>query len=215
VRSGAGTSAHADPRFWVEANLRFVVPYSPQTGLQLVLGHHDEPEMFVERAVPGNVDEGSEGEGWASGVDRPRVHRFEQLLTESPTLVVRKDADLLDVGVSIYEIDNDVAQRTITPVHGNPAASAACVLLQELDRHGLRVGYPLHSDRPERFAGEALDLSEPRRLGRKGWANAGHPPNTCAPGRHPCHSHPWPQPPLRPRLSSEIWESVGIVSPLG
>jgi hypothetical protein len=64
------------------------------------------------------------------------------------------------VGVSIDDIDDDVANRSITLIHGNPTAPAACVLFQHLDRHGIRVGYPVHPDRPEHFSREALDLSE-------------------------------------------------------
>jgi hypothetical protein len=104
-----------------------MLSYPPKAGLQYIFGDHDEPEMLVQRAVPGNVDEGSEGECRISRFDGPRVHRFEQILTESPTLVVRKDADLLNVSVSIYDIDNDVANRSITLVDGNPTASAARV----------------------------------------------------------------------------------------
>jgi len=162
--SDAGASGHADARHRIKPNPRFVFSHCPKAGLHFIFGHHDEPEMLVQRAVPGNVDEGSQGEGWTSDLDCPCLHRFEQLPTDSPTLELRKDADLFNVSVSIDDIDNDVANRSITFVHGNPTASAACVVFQHLDRHGIRVGYPLHSDRPEHLAREALDLSEPRTL---------------------------------------------------
>jgi hypothetical protein len=37
----------------------------------------------------------------------------EQILAQSPTPVLRKDADLFNVGVSIDDIDDDVADRSI------------------------------------------------------------------------------------------------------
>jgi len=141
-----------------------VLPYPPKSGLKFIVGYHDEPEMLVERTVPGNVDEGREGEGWTSGFNCPRLHRFEQILTEALALVVRQDADLLDVGVAVYDIDNDVANRSITLVHGYPTASPAGVIFEHLDRHGISVGYPLHADRPERLSGEHFDLPEPLTL---------------------------------------------------
>jgi hypothetical protein len=158
----AGTSAHADARYRIKADPRFVLSHSTKTGPQFIFGHHHEPEVLVQRAVPGNVDEGGEGECWTSRFDGPRMHGFEQILAESPTLVLRKDADLFDVGVSIYDIDDDVANRSITFIHGDPTASAAHVVFQHLDRHGIRVGYPVHPDRPEHLSREALDLSEAR-----------------------------------------------------
>jgi hypothetical protein len=92
------------------------------------------------------------------------VHHFEKILAESSTLVFRKDADLFYVGISIYDIDDDVANRSIAFIHGDPTAPVACVLFQRLDRHGIRVGYPVHPDRPEHFSRQALELSEARGL---------------------------------------------------
>jgi hypothetical protein len=127
-----------------------------------MFGHHHEPEVLVQRPVPGNVDEGSESECRTPHFDGPCVHDLDKILAESPTLVLRKDADLFYVGVSIYEIDDDVANRSIPFIYGNPTASAAYVAFQHLDRHGIGVGYPVHPDRPEYFSRKALDLSEAR-----------------------------------------------------
>jgi len=163
-RADAGVFAHADPRNRIKPHPRFVRSYRPKAGLQHVFGDHDKPEMLVQRAVPRDVDEGCESERRISRFDGPRVYRFEQILTESPSLVVRKDADLLNVSVSVNDIHNDVANRSIAVVDGNPTASAARVVFQHLDRHGIRVGYPVHSERPELFSREPFDLSERRGL---------------------------------------------------
>jgi hypothetical protein len=113
------------------------------------------------------------------------LYCVEQILAQSPAPVVRKDADLFNVSVSIYDIDNDVADRSIELVHGNPTVSTADVVFQHLDRHGVRVGYPLHTNRPEHCSREDLDLSEPRTLRGKRSANAPHSLNTYASRRCP------------------------------
>jgi hypothetical protein len=148
----------------MEPDPRFVLSHFAKSGSQFIFGHHHEPEVFIQRAVPGNVDEGSEGERRTPHFDGPCVHHVEKLLAESPTLVFRKDADLFYVGISIHDIDNDVANRSITVIHGDPTASVSGVLFQRLDRHGIGVGYPVHADRPEHFSRQALDLPDSRGL---------------------------------------------------
>ena len=128
----AGASAHADSSRWIQSNVRFVVSNTPKFRTKLLLGQNNEPEMLIQRAVPGDVSEGGEGDGRTIGFDRPHPYSLEQFLTEAQVLELREHADLLNVGVPIDDIDDDVANRPISFVDRDPTASTGCVSPQRV-----------------------------------------------------------------------------------
>lgn len=44
------------------------------------------------------------------------------------------DRDLFDIGIAIHDIDNDVADRTVSLVDSDPAPTTDCVVGQDVDR---------------------------------------------------------------------------------
>ncbi len=102
----------------------------PKLRTNLLLGKHYKPEMLIQRPVPGNVNEGSERDGWMSAFDRPRSHGVEQFPSESSPLVVREHAYLLNMGVSIRHINDDVPNWPIGFINGEPTASTECITIQ-------------------------------------------------------------------------------------
>jgi hypothetical protein len=108
-----------------------VLSNTPKFGTKLLLGQDDEPEMLIQRAVPGDVTEGGEGDGRKIGFDRPHSYSLEQFLTEALVLKLRKHTDLLNMGVPIDDIDNDVANGPIS-FDSDPTASTGCVTPQHL-----------------------------------------------------------------------------------
>jgi hypothetical protein len=140
--------------------------------------------MLVQRVVPGHLDESTERDGRTTGFNRPRPHRVQQILPDPAPLVVRHDADLLNVGISTHDIDDDVANRPIGFIDSNPTAPTKGIGIQHLHRHGFGVSYRFHSDRPERISGQCLDLSQDRTLCGEGATDMDHLPHIL-PRRRP------------------------------
>lgn len=149
---------------------------SPKFGIKFLFRQGDEPEMLIQRAIPGDVREGGERDRRTSGFDRPQSYGFEQFPTETLALLLRKNADLHNVSIPIDGIDNDVSNWLIDFVNGHPTAPIDSVSIQLLLRHGFRVCYRSHSDRPERLSGHPLDLSERWTFSWVGRANTVHLP---------------------------------------
>src|SRR5580658_1347511 len=184
-------------------------------GTKLLFGHDDETEMFIQGAIPRDVGEGGESDRRTSGFDRPQSYGVEQFPTETLALEPRKNADLLNVSILIDDIDNDVANWLVKFVSGYPAAPADGVSIKLLLGNGFRFCDRSHSDRPERLAGQPLDLSERRAFSWAASANTVHRPilarlsgipvssvRTCAQattGRQTPRIRRRPAPPCRPR----------------
>ncbi len=83
---------------------------------------------------------------------------------ESLTLVIRVDADLLDVGRAVHQRDEDETGRVIVGVDRHPEAAGLTGLLEELERWRRVLGDVRHPDAAEEHAGGGLQGAQELQL---------------------------------------------------
>ena len=85
---------------------------------------------------------------------------LDQRPAESAAGVVGVDADLLDVGCPVEEVEEQVGDGPVVGADRDERPAAGGIGCELLDRAGVVVGHEVHVERPEHLAGGLLDLDE-------------------------------------------------------
>lgn len=136
---------------------RFLLDDRAKFWSDLLLEHDAEPEMFIQRTIPGNVGERRQRDGAAPGFTRPIAGRFDELSSDASALVIRQNADLLDVSVAVDHIDDEITHDGCVS-NRDPATTGGDVLREFGYRQGRVVGYLAQPDISELLPGKPLDL---------------------------------------------------------
>lgn len=137
---------------------RRIVGPRPKLGTELVLVEVTKAEVPVQRRVPRDLPEGGQGDSRQAARRRPRLDLVEQCPSDAGALVVGVDADLLDVGAAIDDVDDDVANRPSICVDRDPGSALVGVASEDVERQGFVVGDLRHAHLAEASAGATLDL---------------------------------------------------------
>src|SRR5204862_8234951 len=130
---------HADPCCGIETVGRLIVPNGTKLRSKLVLAEYAKTKVLVERRVPRNVREGGERDGRQATLRRPNADAFKQRSTDAGSLMLRPDADLLDVSAPTDGVDEYVSDGHIHLVDGDPGPPGLRVAGERLHRGGLVV----------------------------------------------------------------------------
>jgi len=71
--------------------------------------------------------------------------------------MIRLDAHLFDVGVAVDLVNNDIPDRVILGVYGDPTPPVGRVVREFLERRWLIVGDGVQANGAELFAGQPLN----------------------------------------------------------
>jgi hypothetical protein len=139
-----------------------LVSNSPKLGTDLVIGENSETEVAIEGRVPWDVGERRERDSRQTTVCRPGADALEERSAYASALVIRPDAHLLDVRAPVNDIDEQVSDRQIHVVDGDPRPSVFRVVSERLHGGRLVVRHLGKTDVAKPDASKAFDLSKHR-----------------------------------------------------
>lgn len=98
----------------------FCVSQLLESRADFCLRENSETEVLIEGAVPRDVYESGEGQRLEALRDGPRLSLLDQSASNPLTLVTGINTYLLDVAYVVNEIDQDVTERMIGIIDGDP-----------------------------------------------------------------------------------------------
>lgn len=161
-------ASHTDPGSGIEPVSGLGVAHPPETGLEVSLLDDSEAQVLVERPVPRHLVEGRQRHGWHVTRSRPALDLVEKRPTQTSTLVVGVNADLLYMRAAVDDVDHHVAHGTIPMVHSDLRPARLRVGNKGRSGQRLRVGDVSHTDGAEAGTGGTLDDTKPLRVVRPG-----------------------------------------------
>jgi hypothetical protein len=159
--------------------VRLSTPQGAEARGEVALVHDYEAQVLIERLVPGHVDKGAERHSRHAPLGRPVFDLAEEPSAESLPLVVGVDADLLDMGEVVDDVDDDVANSMVAIVYGDPAAASPSVGHESAGGHGLGGGDVRHANFVEAGASNAFNGAQPLCVGRPSRADHACRAITC------------------------------------
>lgn len=136
---------------------------------ELGLAKDAEAEALIVGTVPRDVGERRQREsGTPTGV-RPGDCAPDKGRPDSPALLLRHDAHLLDVGIAVDIVDQQVPDRRTGVVEGDPGPPVGGVLPQGLNGRGFMVGHRTEPDVAKPLAGGALNPPQGGCVPGAGW----------------------------------------------
>ena len=155
---------HGQPRVTAETTGLLLGPAGGELGSHVRLAQRDEPAPNVVGAVPGDLGERGERQGAEPPTVRPPLGVVDERSADSPVARSRIDRDLLDMGVAVDQVCDQVGHRPVVGVGGHPGPPGPPELLEHLDRRRLVFRDLVHTDRGEEPTGGHLDAPEPVQL---------------------------------------------------
>lgn len=94
----------------------------------------------------------------------PFVRGLDQLAADAPPAVARMDRDLLDVGIAVYNAQEEIRNRAPWPVWVDEGTASALESGKFLDGARIVVGDRVHAKIAEYGSGGALNLDKERKF---------------------------------------------------
>jgi hypothetical protein len=116
--------------------------------------------MAIQGCVPRDIPERGERDRRQAQPYGPRGNALEQSAADTRTLIVRQNAHLLDVRAAVDDVNEDVADRHIHAVGGDPRSPLLRVAGEHIDGCGLIIRDLRQTDMAKSFPREAFDLSK-------------------------------------------------------
>jgi hypothetical protein len=124
----------------------------------LGFGYPDESQAGVIWRVPRNVVKRRQRQPFKPLRHSPAGSFADEIPAQSAAGVQRMDGHLLDVGVLVHLVNEEVGDRSITGIRRHPGPAIPLVGGQLIHTRRRVVGDGSHVDGPKRFAGSDFDV---------------------------------------------------------
>ena len=147
-----------------EAALDLSPEQSAKRGRKISGRNYPKPESLVERSIPRNVSKGGQGGSAKPGLGRPTQKRFHQGSSDTSASVLRKNIELVKMGVATHHASQREANHRVVGSGGHPETPRSKPFL-EVARRSQDVTEDVRKVELGKESGSLpLDLGEPRKV---------------------------------------------------